>query len=148
MKYKKHLLKGILSILLISLTVSCDKENQCEILADVPVNITIYPNSTEYQELNTVNGWLYLTARKPSKGIIVFRAGPDRFKAYERTCPHDPENPDARLQVDEETTLIAYDTVCGSQFVLTTGQPFDGPAQCPMKEYQTNYNGNELRIYN
>ena len=141
-------MKAIFSSLLILLTISCDKENQCTILADVPVNITIYPNSTEYQELNTVNGWLYLTARKPSKGIIVFRAGPDRFKAYERTCPHGPENPDARLQVDEETALIAYDTVCGSRFVLTTGQPFDGPAQCPMKEYKTSYNGNELRIYN
>jgi len=126
----------------------CGDEKHCQQYSDVPVNITIYPNSTEYQELNTVNGWLYLTAPRPSKGIIVYRTGLDHFRAYDRTCPHDPENPDAILQVDKETVLFAYDTVCGSRFILTSGYPLDGPAKCPMIQYRTSYDGNRLRIFN
>lgn len=134
--------------ILFFLAASCGKDNNCKMFAETPVNITIYPNSTEYQELNTVTGWVYLTAPRPSRGIIVYRSSLNQFKAYERTCPHDPQEPGAILQVDKETVLFAYDTVCNSRFILTNGTPFDGPSKCPMREYRTSYDGNRLRIYN
>lgn len=148
MKQKLRSLRILFLSALIFYATGCGDEKHCKQYSDVPVNITIFPNSTEYQQLNTVNGWLYLTARKPSKGIIIYRSSLNHFQAYERTCPHDPNDPTAILQVDEETELFAYDSVCGSRFILTSGYPLDGPAQCPMIQYRTSYDGNSLRIYN
>lgn len=148
MKQTFQYIKFLILSLSILFSVGCGDEKHCKQYADIPVNISINPNSTEYQELNNVGGWVYLTARKPSKGIIVYRSTLNHFQAYERTCPHDPENPDAILEVDEETVLFAYDSVCGSRFILTDSYPFDGPAQCPMMQYRTSYDGQTLRIYN
>lgn len=148
MKQKFQYIKLLVLSFSILFAVSCGDEKHCKQYADIPLNIRIGLNSTEFQELNHVGGWLYLTARKPSKGIIVYRSAPNHFQAYERTCPYDPENPEAILEVDEETTLFAYDSICGSRFILTDSYPFDGPAQCPMMQYRTSYNGNTLKIYN
>jgi nitrite reductase/ring-hydroxylating ferredoxin subunit len=100
-----------------------------------------------YSELNIVGGWVYLTAEQPSRGIIVYRFSMDEFRAYERTCPYDPDHAAARVEV-EATDVTAVDSLCGSKFLLTDGQPFKGPATLPLKQYQTYYDGNTLHIYN
>lgn len=126
---------------------SCDKNQQCRRIETGPVDITIYPNSTEYQDLSVVNGWLYLTGRAPSMGIIVFRNSQNSFKAYERTSPANPNNPDARLVVDEETEMFAYDSISDTRYLLTDGYPFGGNESCPLTEYYTSYDGFKLRIF-
>ncbi|MDZ7774787.1 MAG: hypothetical protein U5L09_03800 [Bacteroidales bacterium] len=82
-------------LLILILWQGCSDYQQCKRIETGPVDITIYPNSTEFQELNVVNGYVHLTSRPPSKGIIVYRYSQDQFKAYERSCPHAPDNPDA-----------------------------------------------------
>lgn len=113
----------------------------------VPVNIFIDPNSTMYIELNAVGGWVYLTADAPSRGIIVYRLSQDEFMAYERICPYDPDIINARVEV-EHSGVTAIDSLCGSRFILTDGQPFKGPATLPLKQYRTAYDGNTLHIFN
>lgn len=118
--------------------------------ADIPyayINIYIYPNSTQYNELNTVSGWVYLRGNSPSRGIIVYRLSQDEFMAYERTCPYDPKEEDAIVAV-ESSSSTAIDSLCGSRYILTDGSPFSGPARLPLKQYHTYYNGETLHIYN
>ncbi|MEA3504391.1 MAG: hypothetical protein U9R32_04255, partial [Bacteroidota bacterium] len=95
MKVKK------LNILLITLLLltSCVKEESYKDIPYANINVTIYPDNTEYIELNTIGGWVYLTAPSPSKGIIVYRISSTHFKAYERTCTFDPNDPNARVVV-------------------------------------------------
>jgi len=100
-----------------------------------------------YSQLNVVGGWVYLTADAPSRGIIVYKLSQDEFKAYERICPYDPDMINARVQV-EKSSVTGIDSLCGSRFILTDGQPFKGPATLPLKQYQTAYDGNTLHIYN
>jgi|LZCG01.1.fsa_nt_gb nitrite reductase/ring-hydroxylating ferredoxin subunit len=144
-KYKKPG-KFILTAILLIFLAGCDENQHCKRIETGPVNIIIYPNSTEYQQLNVPGGWLYLTAYPPSKGILVYRYSNYEFRAYERTCPYDPEDPNAIILADS-SGLFAYDTVCGSRFLLTDGYPIDGPAQCPLTQFYTSYDGNKLRIY-
>jgi hypothetical protein len=111
----------------------------------VLVNFSINPNSTEYLRLNTVNGWEYLTGGY--KGILVFRKSINEFSSFERACPYDWQNADARILVDT-SGITAYCPVCKSKFILMDGTPYGGPSRYPLKQYQNSYDGNLLYIYN
>ncbi len=146
MKIKKYILFTVLFSTIVSLW-SCSGSDECKQLEIGYVDFYIYPNSTEYQELNVINGWVHLTAPPPSKGIIVYRYSNNSFMAYERTCPHDKNNKHAIVTVDEETGMFAKDTVCNTRYIITDGYPLDGPGVCPLTQYKTSYDGERLRIY-
>lgn len=125
---------------------SCNDDNN----DDFPyayINIYINPTSTEYLELNTPGGWVYLVGQKPSRGILVYRLTMDDFLAYERTCPQDPIEPNARIEVEPSNITVAC-PVCKSKYIMLDGTPFEGPARRPLRKYQTSYNGSILHIYN
>jgi len=126
--------------------LSCNKDEQKQI-PYAYIDIYIKPNSTEFLELNSIGGWVYLTAPSPSRGIIVYRRGADDFAAYERTCPYDPDKACARVEVEVSGTT-AVDSCCMSRFILHDGSPFDGPATLPLKHYRTAYDGLTLHIFN
>ncbi len=120
------------------------------------VNFQIYPNSTEYIQLNSVGGWAYVTANDPSRGIIIYRRSINEFMAYERTPTYKPDScciygidyeECTRLLVDE-TVTFAVDTCTGSKFLLFDGSIIEGPAKYPMVQYNTQYDGEVLYVYN
>jgi hypothetical protein len=100
-------------------------------------------------------GWVYVTANTPSRGIIVYRLFHESFKVYERTCTYDPDGcctsspvySCSKLLV-ESSGLTILDTCCNSQFLITDGTPFNGPATYSLKEYNTEYDGEVLHIFN
>ncbi len=124
---------------------SCKKETQQNEIPYVKVSIVVDPNSTEYIQLNTVNGWVPLTGGY--RGIIVFRKSTTEFAAYERACPYDWENTKAKIEVDS-SGLTTVCPACKSKYILLDGTPFSGPSPYPMKQYQTTYDGSLLYIYN
>ncbi len=133
---------------------ACDKGEQPPIDTGY-VNITIYPNSTEYLQLNSVGGWVYLYANEPSRGILVYRLSVDEFLAFERTptykpdscCVYEPTIKCSRVVVDE-SGIIAVDTCSGSEYLMIDGSVVKGPATYPLVQYQTAYDGDALHIYN
>ena len=135
----------LFSGLLILILTGCAKEENPNEIPYVVVNFVILPNSTEYLELNGVGGWVYLTGGY--RGIIVYRKSTDEFMAFERACPHDWEAADARIEV-ESSGLTTVCPSCQSKFILIDGTPFEGPSHYPMKQYQTQYDGNQLYISN
>ncbi len=146
MKKAKNIL--LIAVLLITFGLwGCDPSQECVDVKKAYVDFYIYPNSTEYQELNAINGWVHLTAPNPSKGIIVYRYSHNLFMAYERTCPHDKNNPHAIVSVDEKTGMFAKDTICNTRYIITDGYPLDGPGICPLTQYKTSFDGERLRIY-
>lgn len=147
MEKKKLWLFILISFFLVLFMAGCGKENNNPNIQLPQVNIQIDPNSTLYLNLNIPGGWEYLTAPSPSRGILVYRLSPDEFIAYERTCTHDPENPLARVQVENSFTT-AIDTICGSRYLLIDGSPFEGPSKISLIRYQTYYDGYYLYIYN
>jgi hypothetical protein len=138
-----HLLMTVLIVLFV--ITGCSKEEKRNDIPVVAVNFFIYPNSTEYLELNGVGGWVNLTGGY--RGIIVYRKSITEFMAFERACPYDWELIDARVDVDP-SGLTAACPSCQSKFILLDGTPFQGPTHYPLKQYQTQYDGNLLYIFN
>jgi nitrite reductase/ring-hydroxylating ferredoxin subunit len=141
---------GLVSLFLFVFLTHCQKDAYTP-LPHVDVNIQILPNSIQYLDLNAVGGFIYLTANYPSRGIIVYRLGPNDFKAYERTCPYDPDgccsgSSCSRLVV-EENRLSIIDSCCNSVYLILDGSNISGPSTYPLKQYHTSYDGTTLRIY-
>lgn len=152
-KFNFHRLSGFIFLILFSVVFiifSCKKEDKNNEVDVGYVNITIDPNSTQYLELNTVGGWLYLTANPPSRGIIVYRLSFDQFKAYERTPPSQPNECCrsngicTRLIVDNP---FVVDTCLSYDYLILDGTP-QAPATKMLVEYRTFYDGSTLQITN
>lgn len=138
----------IISTIYLLSMLSCDDTPHNPNVPNVYINFSIDPNSTFEYELNTVSGWRYATAPKPSRGIIIYRYSEEEFKAYERQSPNEPNacGKDSRMIVEfpfvVDTCLnVKYSILDGS--IITQG--YNG---YPLIQYRTQYNGNTLRIYN
>lgn len=118
---------------------------------NVYINFTIEPNSTKYQPLNIVSGYMYLTSEAPSRGIIVYRMTETEFKAYDRIPPnepnacHDGNGGYTRLIVDFP---FVVDNCNNIKYNILNGMPMDEGGIYPLVEYHTAYDGRSLRIYN
>jgi len=138
---------------------SCNKSNINPNIPDVIISYTIDPNSTQFLDLNTVGGWLYLDEIPgiiipyPSRGIIVYRYDLNEFKAYERQPPNDPFK--CCDDVKGCTKLIVggnypfvKDTCNNNLYQLLDGTLFNGTGQFSLIRYNAMYDGALLRIYN
>ena len=106
----------------------------------VTVNLS-YP---QYQRLKLDGGYVYIEGAG-MRGIILYRDGENSFKAYERACPHHPEEECAVVQVDG-SSLYMVDRCCKSTFNFSDGQPTGGPAQRPLLQYRIEITGTTLKI--
>ena len=122
------------------LFVSCEKEK--DEIPYIYVNFVLYPNTIDF-----IPEGGYVTTSGGYRGLIIYRPFSDQFLVFERACPFDPLEDDARVYV-EDNGVIATDSVCGSRFLLTDGSPFEGPAQRALKQYRSRYDGYTLQVSN
>jgi nitrite reductase/ring-hydroxylating ferredoxin subunit len=132
-------------LLLLLILTGCNKEEQPPDIPYVYVSFSLNPNSTEYINLNMVNGWETVTGGY--QGILLFRISVNEFAAFERACPYDPLAPGAQIRV-EDSGITCYCPVCKSRYIMTDGTPFEGPSHFPLKQYQTFYDGFLLYVNN
>lgn len=109
------------------------------------VDFTISVGDPNHYKLNHDGGYEYLTGGV--RGIIVYRLNNYTFKAYDRACPYDWEEPDSWLWVDP-SGLMVCDSCCGSLFNIIDGTVVSGPARFPLKYYRATFDGMLLRIHN
>jgi nitrite reductase/ring-hydroxylating ferredoxin subunit len=124
--------------------ISCNRERN-NIIPNVLVDIEININNPEYINLMAVGGSMYLSGG--SRGIVVYRYSQDTFVAFDRHCPYNPSE-EGQVIFDSSSAIILKDNSCGSQFLLTDGSLYSGPATNSLKRYQTFFDGTILRIYN
>lgn len=139
----KTLIFAVSLSLLFLLTPQCKKNNDA--IPYAYVNFYINVGSTQYQGLNNIGGWVYVTGGV--RGIIIYRNSTDEFVALERDCPYYPNNTCALVTVDK-SNVTCTDTCCGSQFLLMDGSIVKGPATTQMKLYQTSFDGATLHVSN
>lgn len=127
------MLKKIFFILVsLPLFYSCNNDNTE--IPDVMVDEWVYINNPSNIKLQSPGGWVY--TQGGIKGIILYRVSIDKFKAYERSCPHISPNSCSFLDVEKDiTTRCDCDD---KEFLLATGEPING-APSSMKEYRTYY---------
>ena len=134
--------KIIILLLIITSFFSCD-ENQSDI-PNVFVDIYLDLNDPLYNGLTVPGNYEYITGGV--NGILIYHTIDDEFRAYERTCPYDPEC--GKVYVDEYN-FNAVDTVCcGSEFsLLSEGVAVQGPSKYPLKQYAAIYNMNSRILH-
>lgn len=163
-------MKQLFHILLLVFTLmlavqGCKEYPQNPIAPTTPFNFSIYPNSSMYQELNTISGWIYLTSEveSTSRGIIVYRQSDNEFLAYDRLPPNEPDactdshGNTTRLVVDFPFVVDrcnnAYYNILNGQIIVAEPDmipsfPIDGTTIFPLIQYHTTYDGNKLTVYN
>lgn len=131
----------------------------------LPYPITIYPNTLQYQELNFVSGWLYITSdvESTSRGIIVYRQSDNEFLAFDRLPPNEPDactdsqGNTTRMVVDFPFVVDrcnnAYYNILNGQLIvrepdMVPNFPTDGTTIYPLIQYRTAYDGSKLTITN
>jgi len=150
----------MLAFMVIMISPSCNKGSLNPNIPNVVINVTIDPNSTIFQELNTPGGWLYLEEQSGvyvptgSRGVIVYRVTMTEFKAYERQPPNFPfsccdENGlnCTKLIVGENYPFVK-DTCNDNLYQLLDGSLFQGDGQFSLIEYSAMYDGALLHVFN
>lgn len=132
------------AFLILILPFSCKKEAQSDI-PNTGVDVYIYINNPSYISISVVGGWTYINGGV--RGIIVYRKTANEFMTFERNCTYQSTNACATITVDKNA-IMATDSCCGSQFLLTDGSVIKAPASLPLKQYRNTFDGNVLHIYN
>ncbi|MDL5045559.1 hypothetical protein QQ054_05835 [Oscillatoria amoena NRMC-F 0135] len=129
--------------LMLATSVTCSPD-----LSDDPIppatfaNIFINLSLPENLLLNTDGASKYFSGGV--RGLIVHRVSASTYRAFERNCSYQPNNACATVGV-HVSTLFMEDSCCGSTFNFN-GDPADGPAWRPLRQYLTILNGNELTV--
>lgn len=123
---------------------SCDSKIDNQIIINTHIDFQIMPNTIEYQELNTVGGFMYLTGDGDSYGIIVYRYQLDEFMAYDRKPFSNNNCPDNRLNVN---LPYIVDECNGYKYSILDGFNTNGDGT-HVYWYRTTFDGSTLRVYN
>jgi len=146
---------GLIVVLTFILLLACNKQSN-DRLPLPPIDISINPNTTIYQEINIAGGWIYLNqndgALPPSRGIIVYRVTEDQFVAFERTPPFKPDSCCNAAKTICTALIVDYpyvlDTCTNSKYLILDGSPVSGPSHISLGMYATEYYGDLLYIHN
>jgi hypothetical protein len=145
----------LISIFLLSLSTSCNKETK-KLIPDVYVNFTINIfTDPEFMSLQIQGNSIVIsnnsigvqTLGYDNNGIIIYNAGGNEFYAFDCTCPYDFPKSVKVSSVDNDGIFNC--PVCHSTYLLqSSGWPTtEGPAVYPLKGYKTSYNPNYGDLY-
>ena len=151
-----RLLYIILLFTAIALVFSCKKssnnqnvQNNCTVSKAIstPVNFTILYGSGQFFNLSSPGGFIYVNNVGIS-GIIIYRQSANQFLAFERNCTKDGCNNTKSIVWVQTGNVSMKDSICGSVFSISDGSVQTGPATIPLYQYHTNWDGNQLHVYN
>jgi hypothetical protein len=133
---------ALMSVLFI-LAASCKPDETDDDIPYIPFpDIVINLSLPEYAGLQSLG--TYKSINGGVKGIIIYHNADGNFLAFERNCSYHPNDACSTVEV-EITGLRMIDTCCGSIFNFE-GNPIDGPAWRPLRQYYTERSASELTI--
>jgi len=151
--------KIVMFVLLAGLVFSCSKKknnnqnvaNNCvyEGAANTVVNFSILSGSAQYAPISVPTGTTYVNGYGyQGKGILVYRINTNQFVAFDRNCTYDGCNGTKTTIWVQTGNTSVKDSTCGSSYNITDGSVITGPAVVALYPYKTNWDGNQLLIYN
>jgi len=137
-------LKFIFFGIILCMAGSCGKPKNPIPKPNPPLNFYIYPNEVTYYDLNYYGGHMYFTGGV--NGVVVYRLGEWEFTAFDRACPYDWDDSDApRVAVEDDGITLRCEK-CKSLFNILDGGVISGPAEYPLRQYYTAFDGMRLRV--
>ena len=129
---------GILIVVL--MLGSCEPQIQDEI-PYVIVEIDVNLNNTEYLDLFRDGGYVYILGGV--RGIIIYRANENDYRAFERNSPIDASAACSTIDVDSSGFFMV--DPCHNVFYDFEGLPISGNS-LPLRQYETILDKNWLYI--
>ncbi len=123
---------------------SCESDNFCNTLPYVVVDTVINLNNQQYQALRLDQGFVEVLGGY--RGIIIYRADAFTYRVFEKASPHRVDEACAEVSVDLSGLFMRE--FCDNSIYDFFGNPSGGVAQCPLRQYNTQLDGNLLYIYN
>ncbi len=123
---------------------SCESDNFCDTLPYVVVDTVINLNNQQYRALRLDQGFVEVLGGY--RGIIIYRADAFTYRVFERASPHRVNEACAEVSVDASGLFMRE--FCDNSIYDFFGNPSGGVAQCPLRQYNTQLDGNLLYIYN
>jgi nitrite reductase/ring-hydroxylating ferredoxin subunit len=121
----------------------CKDKNESRI-PEVYVDFYININDPQFFDLQGVGNYVYVTGGVA--GIIVYRKSEDEFVALDRCCSYNPDKR-SKVEVDTVTNQKIICPCCKSEFSLDNGYVLKSPASAPLKQYQTEFDGENVHIF-
>lgn len=149
---KTHIVKlTIVSVVLFLLPMNACQRQYPVNIPYVTFDYTINILDPAFVNLQAVGGSVFIEGG--SRGIIIYRVSIEQFNAYERHCTYDSDNPCGKVDFDSSGILLVDNDCsgsgCGSKFNVIDGSVLNGPAQYPLIQYTTSFDGmSMLRVYN
>lgn len=132
---------GYTALLFISLLPAACKKGGCNVVQDISVMEQV--SMVQYSQLYTPGGYA-LTERGGVAGLIVVNTG-QGFVAYDRCSTVNPER-NCAVEV-EDGGIVAKDPCSGARYLLVNGSPAE-IAECPLKPYHAQRNGETVIVSN
>ena len=118
-----------------------------------PVSLVINTDLPEYYKLKTPGTYVYQPGG--NRGVIVIHNFDDNYVAIERTCSLEPDKACSKIYLDSMAltlrcgtfNLNKWEPCCESRFMYS-GQVSQGPAQYPLRNYNTTVNGAVITVRN
>ncbi len=156
----QHYWKVLAIVLGIGVGISCKKntttvpqnvQNNCTVqrATSLLVNINVLSGSAQFFPISGIGGFTYIPSSQGGlSGIIVYRESQSQFIALERNCTKDGCANSKALVWIMTGNVQCKDSICGSVFNVIDGSVQTGPANIPLYQYKTTWDGTNLHIYN
>jgi len=150
--FRKIVVMVCISLLVFSCKKNGNNQNvqsNCTIskATSTPVNFTILNGSGQFFPLTSPGGYIYVSNVGIS-GVIIYRKSANEFMAFERNCTKDGCNNAKSIVWVQAGNAAMKDSICGSSFSIFDGSVQGGGATVPLYQYHTNWDGNQLHVYN
>ncbi len=123
---------------------SDDNNNNCGLLIDVNVNLTINLNLPQFNQLNFPGGVAYVGGQG-NGGIYLIRANNQTILAWDGADPNFTLSDCSLMTLDG--TIVSSSCNGGNEFSLFTGGPIgDNPPPCPLKPYRVQFVGDNTYV--
>jgi len=139
-----NIFKFALVLMVLPFFSNCSKDNPNNVIPNVYVEVLLNINEPSSFDLQPIGGWLYYNGG--SNGLIIYRAGENDFKCFDR---HSPYKVDDWCQIIVDPTgFKLVDPCSGSEFSIFDGSVIKTPATIPLKQYPTSFDGTYITIRN
>lgn len=139
-----NIFKFALVLMVLPFFSNCSNNTPNTVIPNVYVEVLLNINEPSSFDLQPIGGWLYYNGG--SNGLIIYRAGSTDFKCFDR---HSTYKVDDYCQVSVDSSgFKLVDTCSGSEFSIFDGSVIKAPANIPLKQYPTSFDGTYITIRN
>ena len=140
----KHTLLLSLVAAVLLLFARCEGDNWRDPIPYVAVDTVINLINQQYLPLRLDRG--HMSILGGYRGIIIYRENATTYRAFEQASPHRVDEACAEIFVDPSGLYMREG--CDQSIYDFNGNPTGGVAQWPLRQYNTQLDGNLLYIFN